>query len=157
MADRDPGPLIAVPASYDVDVHAWTRAQAELLRSAQFGALDLPNIIEEIESLGNEQEHAIESFMVILAEHLVKLMVSSDREPRRAWRRSVVSSRNGIARRIRKSPSLRRMLSKMFDEAWPDARDEARGGLREAEEHLIPEALPFTVDQALDPSFFPGD
>lgn len=142
---------------YDTDVYAWTRRQAELLRAKRFDALDIDNIIEEIESLGSEQAHSIESHLVVLAEHLVKMMVSADRLPRRGWRQSAINARNGIERRLRRSPSLRRELVAMFADAWPDARSAARAGLRETEEVLVPASAPFTVAQALDPDYFPGD
>ena len=36
---------------YEDDFYVWTEAQAELLRKRQFEALDLDNLIEEIEAL----------------------------------------------------------------------------------------------------------
>ena len=157
MADRDPGLIVADPSSYGVDVFAWTRAQATLLRDRRFGEIDLNNLIEEIESLGNEQIHSIESYMVVLVEHLTKLAVSQDQNPRRVWCNSVGHARGGIARRLKRAPSLRRQLPEIFVDAWSDARRDARGGLHESEEHLVPNTPPFTFEQALDPDFFPGD
>jgi len=36
-------------------IYAWTQEQATLLRSQQWSQIDLPNLIEEIESLGKQQ------------------------------------------------------------------------------------------------------
>lgn len=91
MNERAAPPLAADPDAYATDVHAWTKAQAALLRARRFEAIDLDNIIEEIESLGNEQAHAVESHLIVLVEHLLKLAVSADGEPRRGW---MVSVRN---------------------------------------------------------------
>ena len=157
MADRDPQPLSADPAAYGTDVRAWALAQAELLRARRFDALDIANIAEEIESLGNEQVHAVESHLIVLVEHLLKLAVSADREPRRQWRLSVINARNAIARRLKKNPSLRRELPDMFADIWSDAHQAAAAGLREAEEALVPPAPPSTLMEVLDPAFFPGD
>ncbi|KPF61440.1 hypothetical protein IP88_15795 [alpha proteobacterium AAP81b] len=156
MAERDPRPFNADPAAYDHDVRAWALAQAALLRDRRFDALDIANIAEEIESLGNEQAHAVESHLIVLVEHLLKLTVSADVEPRRGWRLSVLNARSGISRRLRKNPSLRRQLPEMFAENWSDARQSAIGDLREAEEALVPAEPPFTLAQVLDPAFFPG-
>ena len=156
MADRDPGPFVADPAAFDVDVYAWTRAQAALLRARQFDSLDLDNVIEEIESLGSEQGYAIESHLIVLVEHLLKLAVSADIEPRRGWRATVRNQRRQIERRLRKNPSLRRELPEYFSEQWPAMREQAADGLREAEEHLVPANPPFTLEQALDPDWFPA-
>ena len=41
---------------YDEDFYVWTEAQAELLRKRQFDALDLDNLIEEVEALGRAEE-----------------------------------------------------------------------------------------------------
>ena len=155
MADRDPGPFVADPLAYDTDVLAWTLAQTALLRARQFEALDLTNLIEEIGSLGREQGHAVQSYLVVLLEHLLKLAVSVGRLPRRKWRRSAAIARAGIERRLRDSPSLKPRVSDLYAEAWIDARRLARLGLREAEEHLVPAAPPFTLEQALDPDWFP--
>ena len=43
----------------------------------------------------------------------------------------------------------------MFVDAWPDARRQARAGLRATEERLVPADPPFTLAQALDPDWFP--
>ena len=53
---------------YDTDMLAWSEHQAEQLRRHAAGAndpaLDWPNIIEEIEAVGNEQLHAVTSLLV---------------------------------------------------------------------------------------------
>lgn len=86
----------AAPDAYAVDVAAWTKRQVELMRLRRFEALNLDNIIEEIESLGNEQEHAVESHLIRIAEHLLKLHVSEDAE-RLAANCSGIASTAGTA------------------------------------------------------------
>jgi hypothetical protein len=46
---------------YGADFYAWLQSQADLLRRRRFDRLDLENIIEEIDSLGREQIHSVES------------------------------------------------------------------------------------------------
>ena len=36
---------------YDTDFYSWTREQAALLRAGRFQAIDVANIVEEIETL----------------------------------------------------------------------------------------------------------
>ena len=62
---------------YDVDVLAWSERQSELLRRHVAGemlneALDWPNIIEELESVGREQLHAVESLLLQAFVHELK-------------------------------------------------------------------------------------
>ena len=40
---------------YDTDFYAWTQEQVNLLRKRQWNQLDLPNLIEEVESLGKQE------------------------------------------------------------------------------------------------------
>ena len=44
--------------AYENDFYVWTEAQAELLRKRQFEALDLDNLIEEIEALAAQRRAA---------------------------------------------------------------------------------------------------
>jgi len=63
---------------YDTDVLAWSEHQAALLRRLAAGErvndadLDWPNIAEEIESVGNEQVHAVRSLLIQAMLHDLK-------------------------------------------------------------------------------------
>ncbi|MBF2074890.1 MAG: DUF29 family protein [Synechococcales cyanobacterium C42_A2020_086] len=41
---------------YETDFHTWTQQQADFLRSQKWSQLDLPNLIDEIEALGKQQQ-----------------------------------------------------------------------------------------------------
>ena len=51
---------------YKRDFYTWCLHQAELVRTGQFSELDIPNVVEELESLGSEQESKLESSYRIL-------------------------------------------------------------------------------------------
>jgi Domain of unknown function DUF29 len=63
---------------YDDDILLWSEHQGELLRRRAAGELvndaelDWPNIAEEIESVGSEQLHAVESLLVQALAHMLK-------------------------------------------------------------------------------------
>jgi hypothetical protein len=62
---------------YDTDILLWSERQRDLLKRVAAGeavneAPDWPNIIEEIESVGNEQLHAVESLLVQTLLHMLK-------------------------------------------------------------------------------------
>ncbi len=62
---------------YGDDILLWSEQQAELLRQHRGGcrendAIDWPNVIEEIESVGNEQLHAVESLLIQALAHMLK-------------------------------------------------------------------------------------
>ncbi len=47
-------PVMLTSSLYETDFYAWTQQQAALLPNQQWSQLDLPNLIEEIESLGKQ-------------------------------------------------------------------------------------------------------
>ncbi len=62
---------------YDSDLVIWSERQADLLRRVAAGkapneAPDWANIIEEIESVGSGQLHAVESNLLRALIHLLK-------------------------------------------------------------------------------------
>ena len=63
---------------YDTDILEWSERQGALLRRIAAGErvndadVDWPNIVEEIESVGNEQLHAVESLLVQALVHMLK-------------------------------------------------------------------------------------
>jgi hypothetical protein len=63
---------------YEDDFYAWTHAQAAALRAKDWAALDLEHVAEEIESLGNEQRHAVRSHLRVLLWHLLKWAYQPD-------------------------------------------------------------------------------
>ncbi len=97
---------------YDQDFYVWTEVQTELLRQRQFEDLDLANLIEEVEGLGDAKKSAVLSNATVVIEHLLKLQLSpATRPPARLGRfrprapqpTSSSSSRRGCARSSRTS------------------------------------------------------
>jgi len=58
---------------YDTDYHLWIDGTVTQLKSGDFSDLDVENLIEEVESLGKSQKHAVSSYLLRLCEHLLKL------------------------------------------------------------------------------------
>lgn len=46
---------------YNTDVLQWARQQAALLQAGRYAELDIPNLVEEIESLGHKQTELVEN------------------------------------------------------------------------------------------------
>ncbi len=62
---------------YEADVVLWSERQADLLRRVAAGErvndqVDWENVVEEIESVGNEQVHAVRSLLMRALEHDLK-------------------------------------------------------------------------------------
>ena len=138
---------------YEQDFYAWLNAQAAHLRAKQWGALDVDNLAEEIESLGKEQRHAVRSHLRILLIHLLKWVYQPERRTE-SWRVSIGNARAEIDGRLEMSPSLRRDLPDSLTWAYPRAR---RGAAVETGLPLMtfPEVCPWSFDQLQDDAFLP--
>jgi Domain of unknown function DUF29 len=114
--------------------------------------VDVEHLVEEIESLGSEQEHAVESHLANLLVHLLKWRY----QPRRgkSWQQSVLVARQRIARRLKRNPSLRSRLPLLLTDAYIDARALAVSQT-ELELNSFPDLCPWTMEQLQDPGFLP--
>lgn len=81
---------------YEQDFYVWTEAQAALLRERRFEALDLANLIEEIEGLGDAKKSAVLNNASVVIEHLLKLQHSPAKDPRHGWMDSVAEHRRRL-------------------------------------------------------------
>jgi hypothetical protein len=61
-----------LPATKDRDLYSWAVRQAALLREGRVGEVDTAAIAEEIDDVGEEQYHRLESALRVLMHHLLK-------------------------------------------------------------------------------------
>jgi Domain of unknown function DUF29 len=140
-------------SDYDADFYTWTQAQAAALRAKDWAALDVANLAEEIESLGNEQAHAVESHLVLVLTHLLKWVYQPQRRTR-GWRTIMRMGRQQIARRLRRNPGLRSDLPTLLTNAYADARKRAMDGT-DLPLATFPDACLWSLDQVLDEDVLP--
>src|SRR3954453_23043415 len=140
-------------ALYESDFYTWCMREARLLREGRLADLDLPNLAEEIASLGGEQEHALESSLRVLLVHLLKWRYQAKRRTR-SWAGTIVRARGNYELRLRKNPGLKARQPELLADAYRRARREAAAetGLPLA---ALPESCPFTLARALDDDFWP--
>lgn len=133
---------------YDEDVIAWAEHQAELLRAGKWSELDIDNIAGEIEDVGKSERRALCHRMAVLVEHLIKCRYQPDHYGS-SWARTIREQRAQVRRLLSKTPSLRPLMTDpdFFDEVWSDAVILA---VKEASLHDLPEASPWTLDEALE-------
>ena len=151
-------------AWYEEDFYGWTQEQANALRRAALDhvnltpPLDYENLADEIESLGSRDRREILSRLGLLLPHLLKLSYSRVQAPRRVWHRTVMEQRNGLRLVLDDSPSLQRRMPEFLAKAWPGGRRMAIDVLTEMDgidATDLPEACPWTVEQVMDPDFWP--
>jgi hypothetical protein len=141
------------PSLYEADVIAWANRQAALLRAGRFDELDIEHIADEIEDVGKSEQRELASRMAALLAHLLKWQHQPERRGS-SWRRTIRDQRTGIARRLRRTPSLAGCLQD--DEWWDDAwADGVYAAGRETGIENFPEQRPWTTEQILDDDWLP--
>ncbi|MFO1036683.1 MAG: DUF29 domain-containing protein [Geminicoccaceae bacterium] len=144
---------------YETDFYSWTLTQAQRLRDAaslrpgQVPELDWQDLAEEVEDLGLSLERELYArFTMLLSDLLKWSMLPSHRGT--SSQIGLAEQRFAIARLLRKNPGLQSKVAGEFDDAWTSARLKAAlaTGLALA---AMPETCPFSVEQAMDETFFP--
>jgi hypothetical protein len=141
---------------YDTDYQLWLTQTVAQLRAQDFSHIDLENLIEEIESLGRSEKHAISSYLMRLCEYLLKIKYwESERETcLRGWKREVLNFRLQIQEELGASPSLKSFLQDSFTKQYKNGRKLFLTA-SELSAALIPEEPNFTLEQALDEDWLP--
>lgn len=139
---------------YEDDYHAWMLQQIALLKAGRISDVDIPNLIEELETLAASPKREIENRLVVLLHHLLKWELQPSRRSN-SWKASILEQRSRIRREIETSPSLKRYPAKVVGSEYPVARLRASGetGLPLS---AFPETCPYSAQQALDHDFWPG-
>ena len=140
---------------YDLDFHAWSSEQAELLKRRSANELDWDNIAEEIESLGKQQRSELRNRLVVLLTHLLKWEFQPEARTR-SWTNTIAVQRRDTADLLAENPSLKASHDEAFERAYANARNEA-STQTDLPVETFPIEPPFTLEQALDPDWLPGE
>ncbi|AFZ30535.1 protein of unknown function DUF29 [Gloeocapsa sp. PCC 7428] len=140
---------------YDTDYGLWLASQIDSLKSHQWDNLDIDNLIEELEGLNRSNEHALESYLVVILTHLLKWEYQPKARSR-SWQGSILNGRKRIARLFKQQPSLKSRVSDLVPEAYTDAIEIAtlETGLPA---DVFSTECSYSADQILDLDFLPGD
>jgi hypothetical protein len=140
---------------YKSDFYAWTQEQVTLLRQSAWERLDLPNLIEEVDSLGRQQRQELRNRLGVLLGHLLKWQFQPEARSK-SWRATLREQRRRGIDLLAESPGLKPYLTETVTKAYEDGLD-----LVVQETPLdyaaLPEQCPYTIEQILDLNFFPGD
>ncbi len=105
------------PTFYDIDYHLWLETTIEQLRSGYFSALDLENLIEELESMGRSDLRTANSLIKQIIIHRLKLDHLPDIDPRKHWCKEINNFKEHLEDLL--SPSLKAKidLEKLYQRA----------------------------------------
>jgi hypothetical protein len=135
---------------YDDDILLWSERQSDLLRRIAAGEPvnerpDWVNIIEEVESVGREQLHAVESLLLQALVHMLKAEgwpLSRDAEN---WRADARGFRAQARRRF--APSMRQKID--LADIYADAVKALPDTMDGQPPQLVSQTCPMTLDELL--------
>ncbi len=140
---------------YDLDYHAWGHEQAAALRRRSANEIDWDNIAEEIEGLSKTTAAELRSRYIVILTHLLKWLYQPEKRSR-SWFGSVDEQRQRIDMHLKENPSLKSLEHDLFEGAYRVARSRAARETKKSKS-TFPEESPFTLEQAKDDAFWPGD
>jgi hypothetical protein len=146
-------PPVSESKLYDRDFYAWTETMAEALRSQHWSALDIENLVEEVESLGRRERQELENRLAILLGHLLKWQYQAPQRSH-SWRATLREQRRRIQKLLLESPSLKPYIATAIEEAYLDGRDLAIQETNLPDE-TFPIDCPYDFETAIDAEFLP--
>ena len=139
---------------YSTDFNLWTEQTIAALKSGDLQALDLDNLIEEIEAMTRSDKREIFNRLKVLIMHLLKCQYQPQKKTN-SWIKTINEQRDQIELVLADSPSLRPYLTSKLGEIYKKAKRDAV-----TETKLTPETFPtdcpFTEEQILDSEYFPN-
>jgi len=143
----------ATATLYETDFYGWIQAQADALRTGNLAALDMDNLIEEIEDMGKSEKRELESRLEVLLMHLLKWQFQPELRGK-SWQLTIEGQRDRLTGHLRENPSLKSKLPASIQEAYRHAKREAtkETGLPVS---TFPATCPWTFGQMMDDDFWP--
>jgi Domain of unknown function DUF29 len=136
---------------YEADILLWSERQAELLRRRATGELvndadiDWPNVAEEIEDVGRNEWHAVESLLVQAMRHMLKAEGWPTSRDAPSWRADAIDFRRQARRRF--VPSMRRKID--IAALYADALAALPKTIDGLAPLPVPDICPVTLDELL--------
>ncbi|MGB5596688.1 MAG: DUF29 domain-containing protein [Crocosphaera sp.] len=140
---------------YEEDYVLWIDETVKQLETKNIDNLDWENLLEEIKSLGNEQRHKVDSYLLQLLIHLLLYQYwDSEKEwCQKGWRDEIDNFRLQLELLL-ESKTLENYSKQRLDIIYQKAR---RKVIRKTElpSQVFPEKCPFTFQEITDFEFLP--
>lgn len=135
---------------YEDDILLWSERQAELLRRLARGErvndqIDWDNLVEEVESVGREQLHAVQSLLLQALVHMLKAEAWPSLRDAPGWRADAFVFRTQAANRFVPSMRQRLDLDRLYRQALRALPQTTDGQPQRA----LPHTCPMTLDELL--------
>jgi hypothetical protein len=141
---------------YQEDYALWIEKTVQQLRHKEVENLDWEHLVEEIEDLGRELKHKVDSYLKQLLIHLLLYQYWTQEKERCGvgWRGEINNFRDELEW-LFESKTLYNYFLGRIEVVYGKARKQTilKTQLPSA---LFPEQCPFSVEQILDSEFFPN-
>lgn len=139
--------------TYESDFYGWTQEQAKLLKDKKLDAIDVANLIEEIESMGRSEKRALQSSLGRLMQHLLKWQYQPNFQSK-SWQLTIKNQRREVTQNVKDNPSLKGTLNETIERAYENAVGWAalETGL---DESVFPKTCPWSFDDVINNDFLP--
>ena len=124
-----------------------------MLRQGKLTEIDIPNIAEELESMGKSEKRELFSRLAVLVMHLLKWQYQSQKRSN-SWLATINTQRMDIELLLQDSPSLKHDIDKILNEVYINAKKmfERETGISKKQ---LPETCPYTFMQVRNNDFWP--
>ncbi len=136
---------------YDQDYHLWLETTLKQLQARDLDHLDWEHLIEEIEALGYEQKHKLESYLLQLLKHLLLYQHWSLPDCKNHWEVEIDNFRVEL-RKLTKSKNLYNYLLTVLEEVYIDTLRQAK---KKSGLNCFPQNCPYNIEQILDVDYLP--
>ncbi|MGL4502493.1 MAG: DUF29 domain-containing protein [Planktothrix sp.] len=136
---------------YEQDFYLWIQTTVQQLKENKLNEIDIPNLIEEIESMGRSEKRELKSRLIVLLMHLLKWHYQPEKRSE-SWRSTITEQRICIEGLLEDSPSLKPLLSEVFEDCYQKARLKASDetGIKL---NFFPKESPFSLKETLESSY----
>jgi len=147
----------------DQDFHQWLQITINQLEQRDFSHLDIDRLIEELQDLGKSDKNALESNLVILLAHLLKVKVQANAPDsmKKSWFRSIIEHRERLSIQLENIPSLKSYLPTLINASYLKARKLAIKESKFADHGVVippekdyPSICPFSLEEILNEDFY---
>ncbi|MDJ0535480.1 MAG: DUF29 domain-containing protein [Xenococcaceae cyanobacterium MO_207.B15] len=112
---------VTAKTKYEKDFALWIEETVSNLRNKNFKALDLKNLIEEVESLGKNEQRSLKSFIRQILVHKFKLKYVADPYNIGHWNEEIANFQAEMETLLEDSPSLKTKLPEYLEDQYPKA------------------------------------
>ena len=145
--------ILDLKTLYEIDDSLWLEETIELLKAKNFEALDLENLLEELEDLGNEKKFRVAGFLQQIIRHCLLLQFwISEREYNQAhWRSEIINFKDELNTYL--TTNLRNYLEHNLATIY----EKALRYLRQKTDNKVnfPDTCPYSLEELLAPNWLP--